>query len=158
MTDLIYTVSVPFKRKGRDTLKESEFVLALSFDLNWFSPDKAKKVLLEAEKAGLLKRDGDLIHTVFDLSSVEPPQGFKPGVFEAGEERSIFDRIIERITAETGMDKRRVIALINKKRDELSKLVEIEVSAILVALEHGVALDNLINEEYKALINSSSSS
>lgn len=157
MTDLIYTVSVPFKRKGKDSLKESEFVLALSFDLNWFSPDQAKKVVLEAEKAGLLKREGDIIHPAFDLSSVEPPHGFKPGVFEE-EERSIFDRIIERITAETGMDKRRVISLINKKRDELSKLVEIEVSAILVALEHGVALDNIIDEEYKALINPSSSS
>lgn len=156
MTDLIYTVSVPFKRKGKDSLKESEFVLALSFDLNWFSPDQAKKVVLEAEKAGLLKREGDIIHPAFDLSSVEPPHGFKPGVFE--EERSIFDRIIERITAETGMDKRRVISLINKKRDELSKLVEIEVSAILVALEHGVALDNIIDEEYNALITPSSSS
>jgi hypothetical protein len=157
MTDLIYTVSVPFKRKGKESLKESEFVLALSFDLNWFSPDQAKKVVLEAVKAGLIKREGDIIHPAFDLSSVEPPNGFKPGVFEEGE-RSIFDRIIERITAETGMDKRRVIALINKKRDELSKLVEIEVSAILVALEHGVAVDNLIDEEYKALINPSSSS
>jgi hypothetical protein len=56
------------------------------------------------------------------------------------------------------MEKRRVIALINKKHDELSKLVEIEVSAILVALEHSIALDNLIEEEYKALVNSSSSS
>lgn len=150
MTDLIYTISVPFKRKGKDSLKESEFVLALSFDLNWFSPEQAKKVVLEAEKAGLIKREGDLIRPAFDLSSVEPPQGFKPGVFE---ERSLFDRMIERITAETGMDKRKVIALINKKQDELSKLVEIEVSAIIIALEHGVALDNLIDEEYKALIN-----
>ena len=157
MTDLIYTVSVPFKRKGKDSLKESEFVLALSFDLNWFSPDQAKKIVLAAEKAGLLKREGNILHPAFDLSSVEPPNGFKPGVFEE-EERSIFDRIIERITAETGMDKRKVIALINKKRDELSKLVEIEVSAILVALEHGVSMDNLIDEEYKALINPLSSS
>lgn len=155
MTDLIYTISVPFKRKGKDSLKESEFVLALSFDLNWFTPEQAKKVVLEAERSGLLKREGDLIRPAFDLSSVEPPQDFKPGVFE---ERSLFDRIIERITAETGMDKRKVIALINKKQDELSKLVEIEVSAILIALEHGVALDNLIDEEYKALINPSSSS
>jgi hypothetical protein len=155
MTDLLYTVSVPFKRKGKDALKESEFVLALSIDLNWFSPEQAKNIVHEAERAGLLKREGDIIRPVFDLSSVAPPQGFMPGVFE---ERSLFDRIIERITIETGMDKRKVIAQINKKHDELSKLVEIEVSAILVALEHGVVLDNLIEEEYKALVNSSSSS
>ncbi len=155
MTDLLYTVSVPFKRKGKDSLKETEFVLALSIDLNWFSPDQAKNVVREAERAGLIKREGDIIRPSFDLSSVDPPQGFKPGVFE---EPSLFDRIIERITIETGMDKRKVIAQINKKHDELSKLVEIEVSAILVALEHSVALDNLIEEEYKMLINSSSSS
>jgi hypothetical protein len=153
MTDLLYTVSVPFKRKGKDVLKESEFVLALSIDLNWFSPDQAKNVVREAERSGLIKREGDVIRPAFDLSSVDPPQGFKPGVFE---ERLLFDRVIELITIETGMDKRRVIALINKKHDELSKLVEIEVSAILVALDHSVALENLIEEEYKALVNSSS--
>lgn len=153
MTDLIYTVSAPFKRKGKDALKESEIVMALSFDLKWFTPEQAKKVVQEAEKTGLLKREGDIIRPAFELSSVEPPQGFKPD-----EERSLFDRIIERITAETGMDKRKVIALINKKQDELSKLVEIEVSAILVALEHGVVMDNFIDEEYKALLNPSSSS
>jgi hypothetical protein len=157
MTDLKYTVSVPFKRKGKDALKESEFVLALSIDLNWFSPDKAKNIVLEAEKAGLIKREGDIIHPTFDLSLVEPSSEFKQGIMEE-QEQALFDRIIERITAETGMDKRKIVALVNKKQDALSKLVEIEVSAILIALEHGVAVDNLINEEYKALINPSSSS
>lgn len=155
MTDLKYIVSVPFKRKGKDALKESEFVLALSIDLNWFSPDQAKNVVLEAEKAGLIKKDGDIIRPTFDLSPVEPSSEFKQGVME---EQALFDRIIERIIAETGMDKRKIVALVNKKQDELSKLVEIEVSAIIVALEHGVAIDNLIDEEYKALVNPSSSS
>ncbi len=155
MTDLKYTVSVPFKRKGKDALKESEFVLALSIDLNWFSPDQAKNVVREAETAGLIKREGDMISLAFDLSAVEPSPEFKP---EVPEEPALFDRIIERITTETGMDKRKTVALVNRKRDELSKLVEIEVSAILVALEHGVPLDNLIDEEYKALITPSLSS
>ncbi len=150
MTDLKYAVSVPFKRKGKDALKESEFVLALSIDLNWFSPDQARNVVREAEKAGLIKREGDIISPTFDLSPIEQTPVFKP---EVSVEQPLFDRIIERIKTETGMDKRKIVALVNKKRDELSKLVEIEVSAILVALEHGVALDNLIDEEYKALIN-----
>jgi hypothetical protein len=157
MTDLKYTVSVPFKRKGKDALKESEFVLALSIDLNWFSPDQAKNVVLEAEKAGLIIREGDIIRPTFDLSLVEPSSEFKQGVLEE-QEQALFNRIIEHITAETGMDKHKIVALVNKKQDELSKLVEIEVSAIIVALEHGVALDNLIDEEYNALVNPSSSS
>ncbi|MCX9012622.1 MAG: DUF2240 family protein [Candidatus Methanoperedens sp.] len=157
MSDLLYSVAVPFKRKGKEALKESELVLALSIDLNWFNPEQAKNVLGNAEKAGLIKRDGDLVKPAFDLNSVEIPSGFKPdsSIFER---KTIFDRVIERIIAGTGMEKRKVISLINKKQEELSKLVVIEVSAILVALEHGVAVDDLIDEECAALINPSSSS
>lgn len=145
MSDLLYSVAVPFKRKGKDALKESELVLALSIDLNWFNPEQAKNVLVNAEREGLIKRDGDLVRPAFDLNSVEIPTGFRPdpGIFE---KKSVFDRVIERIIAGTGMEKRKVISLINKKHEELSKLVEIEVSAILVALEHGVQVDDLIDE------------
>ncbi|MBU4374191.1 MAG: DUF2240 family protein [Euryarchaeota archaeon] len=151
MSDLIYTVSMPFLRKGKEALKESEFVLALSIDLNWFAPEQAKNLLNHAEKSGLMIREGELIHPAFDISKVEIPSGFKPelSIFE---KKAIFDRIIERIISGTGMEKRKVIALINKKQEELAKTVVIEVSAILVALEHGVMMDDLIEEEYEDLI------
>jgi hypothetical protein len=155
-SDLIYTVSMPFKRKGKEALKDSEFVLALSIDLNWFAPEQAKNVLNHAEKSGLLKREGELVQPAFDISNIEIPSGFKPepGIFE---KKTIFDRVIERIILNTGMEKRKVIALINKKQEELAKMVLIEVSAILVALEHGVMADDLIDEEYEALTTLSSS-
>jgi hypothetical protein len=145
---------MPFLRKGKDALKESEFVLALSIDLKWFNPEQAKNVLKDAEKSGLLKREGELIHPAFDVSKIEIPSGFKP---EPAEKKSIFDRTIDRIILKTGIEKRKVIALINKKQEELGKQVLIEVSAILVALEHGIMADDLIDEEYGILINSSSS-
>lgn len=157
MSDLTYTVSMPFKMKGKDVLKESELVLALSIDLNWFPPDQAKKITSSAEKAGLLKRDGDLIRPAFDLNSIQIPAGFRPDP-QVLEEKSLFDRIIERMIAGSGMEKRKVIALINKKQEELSRLVEIDVSAILVALEHGISVDDLIEEKYKELLNPLSSS
>ncbi len=154
-SDLIYTVSMPFLRKGKETLKDSEFVLALSIDLNWFAPEQAKSVLSQAESSGILKRQGEMISPAFDLSKVEMPSGFKPES-EVFEKKTIFDRIIERITLNTGMEKRKVIALINKKQEELAKMVLIEVSAILVALENGVLVDDLIEEEYEGLMKSSS--
>jgi hypothetical protein len=154
-SDLTYTVSMPFLRKGKDALKDSEFVLALSIDLKWFNPEQAKNVLIQAEKSGILKREGENISPAFDLSRVEIPSGFKPepGIFE---KKTIFDRIIERIILGTGMEKRKVIALINKKQEGLAKMVLIEVSAILVALENGARVDDLIEEEYEALMNASS--
>lgn len=156
MSDLTYIVSMPFKRKGKEALKESEFVLALSIDLNWFNPEQAKTVLSDAEKSGLLKKEGDIIRPSFDISRVELPSGFKPesSIFD---KENMFDRIIDRIIINSGIDKRKIIAQINKKQEELAKQVVIEVSAILVAIEHGVMMDDLIEEEYAVLINPLSS-
>ncbi len=153
-SNLLYTVSMPFLRKGRETLKDSEFVLALSIDLNWFTPEQAKNVLSQSESSGILKRQGEMISPAFDLSKLQIPSGFKPEA-DVLEKKTIFDRIIERIIQKTGMEKRKVIALINKKQEELAKMVLIEVSAILVALENGVAVDDLIEEEFEALMKSS---
>lgn len=156
MSDLTYIVSMPFKRKGKDALKDTEFILALSLDLKWFNPEQAKIILSEAQKSGLLKRDGELVCPSFDISRIEIPSGFKPELISP-EKKPIFERIIERIIVSTKIEKRKVIALINKKQEELSKQVEIEVSAILVAVENGVMVDDLIDEKFKALTTLSSS-
>ncbi|MFZ2412244.1 MAG: DUF2240 family protein [Candidatus Methanoperedens sp.] len=150
-SDLTYTVSMPFLRKGKETLKESEFVLALSIDLNWLTPEQAKNVLNLAEKSGLLKKEGEMIHPAFDISGVNIPSGFKPEP-ASFDKKTLFDRVTDRIISGTGIEKRKVIALINKKQEELSKMVVIEVSALLVAIDHGLIVDDLIKEEYEALV------
>lgn len=157
MSDLIYTISMPFKRKGKDALKESEFILALSLDLNWFSPEQAKNVLGEAKRTGLLKVESEFLKPGFELAGVEIPSGFKPGsdIFEI---KTVFEKTTDRIIVATGLEKRKVVSMINKKQEELQKMVEIEVSAILVALENGVLVDDLIKEEWESLLNPSSSS
>ncbi len=78
MSDLTYTVSMPFKRKGKDALKDMEFILALSLDLKWFNPEQAKIILSDAQKSGLLKREGELVRPSFDISKIEIPSGWKP--------------------------------------------------------------------------------
>ena len=157
MSDLIYTISMPFKRKGKDTLKESEFILVLSMDLNWFSPEQAKNILVEAKRTGLVKVEFDFLKPGFDITGVEIPSGFKPGS-DTFEIKTVFEKTIDRIIVATGLEKRKVVSMINKKQEDLQKMVEIEVSAILVALENGVIVDDLIKEEYEALLNPSSSS
>jgi len=150
MSELTYTVSMPFKRKGKEQLKDMEFVMALSMDLKWFTPEQAKSVLSEAQRSGLLKRDGELVRPSFDISKIEIPSGFKPETV-AIEKKTVFEKVIERIITSTGIEKRKVVSMINKKQEELSKQVVIEVSAILVAIENGVLVDDLIDEEYAAL-------
>jgi len=155
MSELTYTVSMPFKRKGKEVLKDMEFVMALSMDLKWFTPDQAKSVLAEAQRSGLLKRDGELVRPSFDISKIGIPSGFKPEKV-AIEKKTIFEKVIERIIISTGIEKRKVVSLINKKQEELSKLTVIEVSAILVAIENAVLVDDLIDEEYAVLTTLSS--
>ena len=155
MSELTYTVSMPFKRKGKEALKDMEFVMALSMDLNWFTPEQAKSVLSEAQRSGLLKRDGESVRPSFDMSKIEIPSGFKPEI-AAIEKKTVFEKVIERIIASTGKEKRKVVSMINKKQEELSKQVVIEVSALLVAIEHAVLVDDLIDEEYAALTTLSS--
>ena len=155
MSELTYTVSMPFKRKGKEALKDMEFVMALSMDLKWFTPEQAKSVLSEAQRSGLLKRDGELVRPSFDISKIEIPSGFKPETV-AIEKKTVFEKVIERIITSTGIEKRKVVSMINKKQEELSKQVVIEVSAILVAIENAVLVDDLIDEEYAALTTLSS--
>ena len=156
MSDLTYTVSMPFKRRGKDALKDMEFILALSLDLKWFNPEQAKIKLSDALRSGLLKRDGELVRPSFDITKIEIPSGWKPEPIIV-DNKTIFDRIIDRIIQGTKIDKRKVIAMINKKQEEFSKQVSIEVSAILVAVENGIMVDDLIDEEYAALTTLSSS-
>jgi len=153
MSELYYTVSMPFKRKGKEQLKDMEFVMALSMDLKWFTPEQARSVMAEAQKTGLLKSDGELVRPSFDISKIEIPSGFKP---QTVEKKTVFEMVIERIITSTGIEKRKVISMINKKQEELSKQVVIEVSAILVAIENAVLVDDLIDEEYAALTTLSS--
>ncbi|MCX9083844.1 MAG: DUF2240 family protein [Candidatus Methanoperedens sp.] len=150
MSDLTYTVSMPFKRKGKEKLKDMEFVMALSMDLKWFTPDQARSVLAEAQKSGLLKSEGEFVLPSFDISKIEIPSGFKPETSTI-EKKTVFERVIERIITKTGIEKRKAVSMINKKQEELSKQVVIEVSAILVAIENGVMVDDLIEEEYSDL-------
>ena len=127
MSELTYTVSMPFKRKGKEQLKDMEFVMALSMDLKWFTPEQAKSVLAEAQRSGLLIREGELVRPSFDISKIEIPTGFKPETVYI-EKKTVFEKVIERIITSTGIEKRKVISMINKKQEELSKLTVIAVS------------------------------
>lgn len=148
--ELLYTVAQPFQKRGKDVLTVNEFVFALSLDLKWFSPDQAKRVLSAAEDAGLLRRDGEKLRPQFDRG-VEVPFGFKPGP-EILEERSLFDRILDRVISETGMSRREAVALVNEKQEKVHNVVFPEVAALLLAKEKGVEIAELAEEAYQSLI------
>ena len=77
-----YLVATPFKKRGKESLKISDFIFALSLDLKWGPPDKVRALLREAEADGLVRLEGEMVHASHDTVAVEIPLGFKPSVEE----------------------------------------------------------------------------
>lgn len=129
------TVAAPFTERGRDRLPESEFVVALSLNRDWFSPDQAKRLVDIAVSEGLLAREEDGLVPTFDLDGVTVPDDFSPsgGLLR---ERSTFERVLGRIT-DTGIEKRAAVAAINRRQADLA--VTVETAALLYA--HGNDID-----------------
>ncbi len=148
MNELKYVTAQPFRRTGKNVLTEREFVFSLSMDFNWFTPDEAAAVIKKGVEHGLLQKDNDSITPKFDIN-IDVPSGFSPKmVFK---EKSTFDLIVERIISRTGQNKYAIISLVNKENEKLLKLVNIEVSALIVAKEKEIEVPDLADKVYKEL-------
>ncbi len=141
-----YLVATPFKKRGKKSLKISDFIFALSLDLKWGPPEKVRALLREAEAEGMVRMEGETVHTTFDPETVDVPLGFKPST-----EEGILDRGIRLITSKTGMSRKEVIALANEKQDSLKKLVELDAVVLLAACEMGIDVRDLAAEAYQNL-------
>ena len=141
----MYSVSAPFKLKGKRKMPVSEFIFTLSLDLKWFSPDQARVVLEKAVKRGLLKQTDDTLEPVFDIDSVSVPPDYTPD-FRKIVEVSPFDIIIDRIMAKTGKERREIVAEINRKYDEYGGMLEVSVIALIMAKELGIEISDVIGD------------
>lgn len=142
-----YLVATPFKKRGKKSLKVSDFIFALSLDLKWGPPEKVRALLREAEAEGMVKLDGDVVNAVFEAEKMEIPVGFKPST-----EEGILDRGIRLITSKTGMSRKEVIALANERQDSLQRLVDLDAVVLLLVRESGIDVSDLAAEAYQNLL------
>ncbi|VTT85566.1 hypothetical protein DM2_448 [Halorubrum sp. DM2] len=142
-------VAAPFKAEAQDRLGQGEFVVALSLEREWFSPDQAKRLVDVALGRGLLaSEDGDLVPQ-FDPAEVTLPEGFAPDE-SILREQSTFESALDAVVA-TGVEKQRAVAAINERQRALA--ITIEAAAVLYAREQGAAVDRLaadVREELAA--------
>jgi hypothetical protein len=140
-------VAMPFKQRATEQLGEGEFVVALSLDRDWFSPDQAKRLVDVAVGRGLVaEEDGDLV-AQFDPADVTVPEGFAPDDAIL-REQSTFETALDAIVA-AGVEKQRAVAGINERQRALA--ISIEAAAVLFAKEHGAAVDHLAADVRKKL-------
>lgn len=142
------TVAVPFRAKGRERLGEGEFVVALSLDRDWFSPNQAKRVVDVAVGRGLLAEDdGDLLAR-FDPDEVTVPEEFVPDE-SVLREQSTFERVLDALVA-AGVEKQTAVAAVNERQRELD--VTLEAAAVLYARGEGVDVGDVAEAARRDLL------
>jgi hypothetical protein len=120
-------------------MSESEFVVALSLDRDWFSPDQATRLVDAATGEGLLDREGDDVIAAFDPAGVEIPDGFVPDE-SVIQQRSTFERVLEAVV-DAGVEKQAAVADINRLQADLG--LTIEAAAVLYARRQGLEVTDL---------------
>jgi hypothetical protein len=133
------TVAAPFRDRGRARLGEGEFVVALSLDRDWFTPDQAKRLVDVAVGRGLLARDDDALVAEFDPGAVGVPEGFVPDE-SVLREQSTFERVLSALE-DAGVEKQAAVAAINERQRSLG--ITIEAAAVLDARSRGVDVDDV---------------
>ncbi|WP_435551589.1 DUF2240 family protein [Natrinema sp. CGMCC1.2065] len=132
-------VAAPFIQHGSRRLEENEFVVALSLDRDWFSPDQAKRLIDIATEEGLLDRTDDGLAATFEPGEVTIPEEFDPDE-DLLRKRSAFERVLDSLVAE-GMEKHEAVGAINTLQGELG--LTIEAAAVVYARREGIDVDDL---------------
>ena len=127
-------VAIPFRQQGTRSLGEGEFVVALSLDREWFSPDQAKRLVDVAVGRGLLDDDDGELRPTFDVDAVDIPEGFTPDT-DILREQSTFEQLLDLLIA-GGLDKQTAVADTNETQRRLG--ISLEAAAVVVARRNGV--------------------
>ncbi|ELY67747.1 DUF2240 family protein [Natrinema versiforme] len=141
-------VAAPFIQNGTRRLQENEFVVALSLDRDWFSPDQAKRLIDIATGEGLLERGDDGLEVAFDPAEVTVPEEFVPDE-DLLRERSAFERVLDSLVAE-GMAKHEAVGAINTLQRDLG--LTIEAAAVVYARREGIDTDDLVPIAREAVV------
>ncbi|VUT24000.1 MAG: hypothetical protein MOIL_00282 [Candidatus Methanolliviera sp. GoM_oil] len=155
MDELKKIIAKVFLRKRRQ-ITRSEFIFALSYDLRWFSKKEAEKIFEVSVRENLLEDKEGVLRTKFDFYRVDLPHDFKPEPdfdfkSKSKEEKSL-DVILKRIMKEKKIDEKEAMAEINKTQEDFQGLISMEVSALLVARDMGVDIDDVLERYHKELV------
>jgi hypothetical protein len=164
MEELKLVVSTPFKKNLVVSLSEKDFEFSLAFDLKWFSPKIALAVKDRALKVGLLTLKNGALVPAFDVESVRIPHAFKPPEnfleshenfeekYSSPKEEISFEQILEFVSADTGVNRQKLVSEINSMQERLFYLVDIRIVALFVARKLGCDIDAIFGKVSKSVL------
>lgn len=137
--DLKTVVAAPFRHRGSNTLTDSEFIATLSMELDWFTPEQARRVIDLATSESLLDRSEDSLVPTFAVETISLPDDPTPDE-SILTERSTFEQLLDTIT-DAGIEKQDAVAEINRLQQELA--ITIEAAGVLYAHQQGIAVPGI---------------
>ena len=138
------TIAFVFKRSGLSEISFSKFYLTLSMDLNWLTPEEAKRFTTLAIKHGLLVKKADNVAPSFDIN-INIPIGFYPSkdffkenkvIEKTVKTKGVLKNIVERISKETKLDEETILNKIKQIGKE--KGITTEVAALHFCKENNI--------------------
>jgi hypothetical protein len=156
MNSLQQVLALIFKRKGKGVLSEKEFVFSASIDYRWFTPKDAQLLLDLGLKNNLLEKTNGFIKPTFDYKKIDVPLDFRPSKdvlslpSAVDQDKPLFPRMLDEIARHSGMKRRDVVARINHTQERAG--VDIEVAALVVAMDLGMEIEDLISEVREEII------
>ena len=149
MEQLKQLVAYIFKRKGKEVMNEQEFIFSVSMDLHWFPPEDCKKLLSTCIQADILVKELSSLKPNFDFKNFPLPIDFKPSKDILEYKRDLFLEIVTEIEKNTNLEKRAIIAEINKLQNGLN--IEVEVAALLFAKKNNIDVLRYIPDVERAV-------
>ncbi len=153
MEELKKAIAFLFKRKGRDSMSDTDFVMSASMDLRWFVPKEAQQLLRLGLELKLLTLSEGKLSPSFDVESIEMPLDYTPPPSLLDLRTAtpdLFAKILDRILTSTQIEKKQVISMVNATQEELD--VDIEVASLIVARNAGVDISDLIDEVEQKIV------
>lgn len=148
MNELKTLVAFVFQRSGKETMKEKDFYMMLSFELGWLTPGEGLKVIEKAIEEHLMERENGEVRPTFDYTREEIPLGFTFTREMLGEmEGDLFTRICSKIVRKGAMGEKKVEKEIQKVSERLH--VYPEIAALVVARKHGIDTGEFMDEAKK---------
>jgi hypothetical protein len=135
------------KVKGLNPTRR-ELVMTASMSLRWFSPTDADAMVTMAVESGYLKANGTGVSLTFDPSTVQIPPGFTPSAelikIKRASGDELLPNLVKAISERTKAEQRKVMARVNSMVLEMN--VDVEVAALILALESGVDAKQFIDK------------
>lgn len=153
MEEVKKAIAFLFKRKGRESMADTDFVMSASMDLRWFSPKDAQRLLQIGLDSKLLVVSEGKVKPSFDVSSVSVPMDYTPPqtlLDVKVTSPNLFNSIVDRILAATKLEKRQLVSMVNATQSDFD--VEIEVAALMVGQDLGIDVSDLVDKVEKEVI------